>query len=379
MAIRAAVIPAPNCPVEVRSFPMPELEPGAALLRTLYSEVCGTDCHLLHGQLRAAPYPLIPGHINVGALERLNGRVTDAFGAPLAEGDVVTFLDVHETCNNCWYCLVAKATTRCPHRKVYGITYGADEGLLGGWSEVVYLKPGVKIMKLPEGLSPETAIAGGCALPTAFHGVERGGVGLGDTVVVQGSGPVGLMACGLSRLSGAQRVIVIGAPKLRLDMALRFGADEVIDLEDTDEEARREAVFAATGGRGADVTIEATGNPAAIPEGMRLTRDAGVYVVLGQYTDAGEVAFSPHHDLNRKHLDVRATWGIDFSHMYKSLHAMARFVDVFPWGDLVSRSYELTQANEALADVEAGRVVKAVICPNGGPGGGTVARPQNPR
>ena len=68
---------------------------------------------------------------------------------PGTEGSaVVTFLDVHGTCNNCWYCLVAKASTRCPSRKVYGITYGAEDGLLGGWSERIYLRPGVRIVPL---------------------------------------------------------------------------------------------------------------------------------------------------------------------------------------------------------------------------------------
>jgi len=364
VSIRAAVIPTPDQPVEIRQFREPELELGAALMRVEYSEVCGTDVHLLHGQLPGAPYPLIPGHINVGVLDAVNGPVADAFGDPVSPGDLVTFLDVHETCNNCWFCLVAKATTRCPHRRVYGITYGADEGLLGGWSEKVYLKPGVKIMRLPDGLSPELAIAGGCALPTAFHGVQRGQVGLGDHVVVQGSGPVGLMACALSRLSGAQQVIVIGAPQLRLDIARKLGADHVLSIEETTTQERLEAVRGLTGGRGADVTIEATGNPNAIPEGMQLTRDAGVYVVVGQYTDAGPVELNPHHDLNRKHLDVRATWGIDFSHMYKSLHTLARFRDALPWAEVISRFFALEEANQALADVESGRVVKAVLCPN---------------
>ena len=365
MAIRAAVIPAPHEAVEIREFPEPELEPGAALLRTTYSEVCGTDVHLLHGQLPGAPYPLIPGHINVGVLAALNGPVTDAFGQRLCEGQAVTFLDVHETCNNCWFCLVAKASTRCPQRKVYGITYGAEEGLLGGWSEKIYLKPGVKIMGLPAGLSAEMVIAGGCALPTALHAVERAQVGLGDTVLVQGSGPVGLMACALSRLSGAQRVIVVGAPDLRLRLAEELGADDIISIEDTSAEERQKAVSELTGSRGADITIEATGNPDAIPEGMRLTRDAGTYVVVGQYTDAGPVEINPHRDLNRKHLDVRATWGIDFSHMYRSLHALARFQDAFPWGDVISKFYLLEEANQALKDIAAGRVVKAVVCPNG--------------
>lgn len=365
MITRAAVIPAPDAPVEIREYPVPELEPGAALLRTLYSEVCGTDVHLQHGRLAGAPYPLIPGHINVGVLEKLTSGVTDALGGPLSEGDVVTFLDVHETCNHCWHCLVAKATTRCPSRKVYGITYGAEDGLLGGWSELVYLKPGVKILRLPAGLSPELAIAGGCALPTAFHAVERAGVGLGDTVLVQGSGPVGLMACALSRLAGAQQVIVIGAPMLRLDVAKSLGADTLINVLATTAEQRRDFVHAVTDGRGPDITIEATGNPEAVPEGMRLTRDAGVYVVVGQYTDGGEVSFNPHLDLNRKHLEVRATWGIDFSHLYKSLHALARFRESLPWEKIISGYYELSQANEALKAVASGDVVKAVLCPNG--------------
>ena len=64
------------------------------------------------------------------------------------------FFVVHETCGNCWHCLVGNAVTWCPERRVYGITYSTNEGLLGGWSECVYMKPGVKLLRLPEGLAP---------------------------------------------------------------------------------------------------------------------------------------------------------------------------------------------------------------------------------
>ncbi|HQB84108.1 MAG TPA: zinc-binding dehydrogenase, partial [Candidatus Rifleibacterium sp.] len=93
------------------------------------------------------------------------------------------------------------------------------------------------------------------ASPTAFHAVQRGQVGLGDHVVVQGCGPVGLMACALSRLAGAQHVTVIGAPELRLDVARRLGADDTIDIQTTSAQERCDAVLALTNGRGADVTI----------------------------------------------------------------------------------------------------------------------------
>src|SRR5438445_6201692 len=113
----AAVIPKPNAAVEIREFPTPDLEPNSALLAVELSEVCGTDVYLQQGRLEGVPYPLIPGHVSVGRLNKIRGELLDVEGNALGEGDRVTFLDVHRTCNACWYCLVAKATTRCPQRK----------------------------------------------------------------------------------------------------------------------------------------------------------------------------------------------------------------------------------------------------------------------
>src|SRR3990172_8903971 len=188
---RAAVMTAPHQPIEVQTLPSAKMERGGILLETIFSEVCGTDVHLHHGRLAGVPYPIIPGHVSVGRVLETGGPVSDIEDTPIRAGDVVTFLDVAETCGNCWYCLVAKASTRCPHRRVYGITYSAEEGLFGGWSEQIYLKPVVKVIRLPDNVPPERLIAGGCGLPTAVHAVERAEVRLGDTVAVQGAGPVG--------------------------------------------------------------------------------------------------------------------------------------------------------------------------------------------
>ncbi len=359
------MIPAPGQPVEVRDYPLPELEDGAALLRTSYSEVCGTDLHLQQGLLAETPYPLIPGHANVGVIEEVRGDVRDADGRPLRGGEAVTFLDVHGTCGRCWFCLVAKASTRCPERRVYGITYGADEGLLGGWSELVHLRPGVRIIRLPQGLAPETVIGGGCGLPTAFHAVERSDVLLGDTVLVQGTGPVGLSAIALARLRGPHTVIAIGAPQVRLDAARRMGADLCLDVTATSVEERRQAVLGATDGRGVDVAIEASGDPAAVPEGLDLVRDAGRYTVVGQYTDHGAVSINPHLQINKKHLDVRGVWGIDFSHLYRAVRLQERYNARFQWERLITHRFGLDQGNEALEAVRSGAAIKAVILPNG--------------
>src|SRR2546421_5168613 len=196
-------MPAPGRPIEIREAPAPVLEQGAVLLKTLASEVCGTDVHLWHGRLAGVPYPLIPGHVSVGEVVATGGAVADIQGNPITIGQAITFLDVHETCYNCYYCLVAKESTRCPHRKVYGITYGAEDSLLGGWSERIYLKPGVKIVPLAPNVTPDQWIAGGCGLPTALHAIDRAGIRLGDSVLIQGAGPVGLCACALAFASGA--------------------------------------------------------------------------------------------------------------------------------------------------------------------------------
>lgn len=361
--IEAVVMPAPEAPLELREYSEPQIEPGAVLIRTLGSEVCGTDVHLWHGRLAGVPYPIIPGHVSVGEVAATGGTVADVDGRPLAPGDVVTFLDVYGSCGRCWYCTVAHASTRCPHRRVYGITLSAEDGLLGGWAEYIYLRPGVHIISMPSEVPWETFLAAGCGLPTALHALQRAKVNFGDTVVVQGSGPVGLSAAILAQLRGAGKVIVVGGPPLRLEMATRSGADATIDIGTTDESQRLEMVRALTNGRGADVTIEATGVAAAVPEGMRMTRDAGRYVVVGQYTDAGPAEFNPHLDLNRKHLDVRGCWGSDVSHVYRAVQVLARYHTRFPWSDFVSGRYGLKRAQEALEDVAAQRVVKALIVP----------------
>src|SRR5262249_45480722 len=225
----AAVWMRPNAPLEEVRMAAPRAKPGGAGLEMVASGGCGTDVRLHHGRLSGVPYPIIPGHVNCGRVLETGGPLADVDGRPIETGSLVTFFDVFGTCGACWHCLVAKAGTRCPHRKVYGITTSANDGLLGGWAQRIEILPGVKVLPLPEGLEPEDFMGGGCGLPTGFHAVERAGIAMGDTVVVQGSGPVGLNAAIFAQLSGAMRVFVVGAPKARLEAAKRIGAEDVLN------------------------------------------------------------------------------------------------------------------------------------------------------
>jgi L-iditol 2-dehydrogenase len=173
-----------------------------------------------------------------------------------------------------------------------------------------------------------------------------------------------LNAAIFAQLSGALRVLVVGAPAARLDAARRIGAEDVLDITvAADPQERVRWVLDHTSGRGADVVVEASGNPAAVREGLEMVRDAGRYVIVGQYTDAGDVALNPHRHLNRRHATVLGCWGFEFTHFHRALALMGRHRARFDWGSLVTAEYRLDAAGRALEDMERLRVVKAVLRP----------------
>src|SRR5207244_11951098 len=116
------------------------------------------------------------------------------------------------------------------------------------------------------------------------------------------------------------------------------GAAEVLGIRAVPDPAARVGwVRERTGGRGADVAIEASGSPAAVPEGLEMVRDAGTYVVVGQYTDAGDATINPHAHLNRRHVTLRGCWGFEFTHLHRALQLMGRHARRVPWRALVTR------------------------------------------
>jgi threonine dehydrogenase-like Zn-dependent dehydrogenase len=356
-------MPAPREPIEIREFTRPHLAHGSALLRTVRSEVCGTDVHLWHGRLAGVPYPIIPGHVSAGVLESIRGPIRGIDGAELDEGDRAVFFDVHRTCGRCRACTVHRTPTRCTARRVYGITDSANEGLFGGWAQFVYLEPGVGIAKLPDGVTFDDYIGGGCGLLTAVHILERAELRAADTVLVQGAGAVGLSAVALARVSGASAIYLIGAPAERLALGRRIGADEVFDLNASTPDQRLEEVRARTHGEGVDVVIEAAGSARAIEEGLDLVRDGGRYVIAGHYTDVGVSSVNAHRQINSKHLEIRGCWGSEPRHFLRALSLLQRHAADVPWRAIGTRTYPLAALNDALADAEAMRITKALVDP----------------
>jgi threonine dehydrogenase-like Zn-dependent dehydrogenase len=277
-------------------------------------------------------------------------------------GDRVTWAS-SIVCGECFYCRVKRQPTRCVSRKAYGISYCADEPphLRGGYAEKILLRARTAIFKLPDSLPPQAVVGAGCALVTAIHGIERCPVEWGDVVAVQGTGPVGLAAIAVARQSGASRIIAIGGPQHRLELAHRFGADAIVDIQSiTDPAARRARVVEEAGGYGADLVIECVGHPEAVNEGIEMCRDGGKFLVLGQYANAGNISFNPH-TITRKQLEVRGSWGFEPRHWDKALSLLNRTHLKELFAAEVTHRYPLRDANAALDTVRHWRGGKTVL------------------
>lgn len=361
---RAAVLTQYDAPLELREFPVPEtIEPGAALVRVKLAGICGTDVHLWHGQL-PIPLPVILGHETVGVIEKIGeGLHEDWSGLPLAAGDRITWSS-SINCGECYYCRTKPQPTRCIGRKAYGISYDCRVAphLFGGYADYIYLRPGTAIFKIPEQLPTEAVVGAGCALVTSLHGVERIGVNMGDNVVIQGSGPVGLASLAVAKASGAALTIVLGGPPHRLELARRFGADVCIDVAESSVEERKARVLELTGGYGADLVLECVGIPVAVTEGLELSRDGGRYLILGHYGNAGTIEFNPH-TVTRKQLTIAGSWGFEPRHTQAALKFLARTRDQFPFEQLVAPPFPLERAFEALQATASWSTGKSAIAP----------------
>jgi threonine dehydrogenase-like Zn-dependent dehydrogenase len=370
---RAVVLRSFGDPLAIEDFELPPaVEPGAMVVASTYGGVCGTDLHLQQGHLDV-PTPLVLGHEGLGTVHELgSGATHDANGAPLHPGDPVMWAS-SIACGQCIPCRQYRDPTLCEARRTYGVNRPttAAPPLSGSWADYIYLRPGTTVVKLPGSTDPRAAMSLACAGPTMVRALsERRPVRLGEVVVVQGSGPVGLAAAALAHLSGAATVILAGGPAGRLELAAEAGIGDhhVNVVEAADPAAALAEVVELTGGRGADLVVECTGVPTAIGQGLRLARRGGSYLVVGQYTDSGNAEINPHQIVYRR-LDVIGSWAFGGAHLVGYVRLLPDLLDRFDLGRLVS-TYPLADHATAMADVAAGKIMKAVLVssPDGVPG-----------
>jgi L-iditol 2-dehydrogenase len=359
----------------IREFDLPPPQPGGVIVRQELAGMCGTDYHVFHGHWPNHPFPVLLGHENVGVLHTLGeGVTTDFAGRPVKVGDRVVTIATGGTCGQCYACVVLNqpglCTGRAPGTSSLETVDGQSVHVFGGgYAELLRLQPNRHVMFKTD-LDPATAVMLE-PLSNSIHGFERTPVRLGDTVVIQGSGGIGLPAVAVAKLSGALRIIVVGGPKGRLELARECGADVCIDIADVrsaDDRIRmiREETL---GGNGADVVVGATGIAGTVTEGIAYLRPGGALCEIGNATDSGEIPFSPYRDLVSKRTIIAGIGGTGVKHYALALRVLEK--GGFPYREMVSHQLPIERVAEGIQALAGGYridgrdAIKIAVAPNG--------------
>jgi L-iditol 2-dehydrogenase len=362
---RAAVVTEYGAPLEVRELPIPEPESGALVVEVTAATICGTDVHLWEGGLDAlgVHLPVVPGHEAVGRITALGGGADrDSLGQPLRAGERVIW--THGSCGRCRACTVLGRPTLCSNRKV-GMYEDCRQfpHIAGTFAAHSYVWPQSGRVRVPEEVRDEWAAAASCALRSAVGVVETAGTILPtDTVLVQGAGPLGLFATALTSLHEPRRLIVVGAPSERLELAAAWGATDTIDIATFPTGSDRlERVREICDGELPDVVLEVAGVPAAFAETLNMTAPGGRCVVAG-IVDAKQPKV-PVNLITLRALSVRGSFGGHTDSYWKALEFMRRHHERFDFDRLISGSFGLEDATTALQRMQAQQEIKPVIRP----------------
>ncbi|HHY26795.1 MAG TPA: glutathione-dependent formaldehyde dehydrogenase [Desulfitobacterium dehalogenans] len=243
--------------VKVKNVGDPEIQkPDDIIVKVTSTAICGSDLHLIHGMAPNMPEGFVLGHETMGIVEEVG---KDVYKVKKGERVIVPF---PIACGHCWYCehdLWSQCDNANPEVESgayfgYSGTFGGYDGGQAEYLRVPYANVGPRVV--PEELTDEQVLFLTDILPTSYWGVEIGGVKKGDTVVVLGCGPVGLLTIKWAIFQGAKRVIAVDHISYRLDHAYRHYGVETINFEDHDNTG--EYIKEITHG-GADVVIDCVG------------------------------------------------------------------------------------------------------------------------
>jgi L-iditol 2-dehydrogenase len=350
------------------------------LMKVELSGICGTDKHTYRGETtqyggtvneQTSPFPLIPGHENVGTLLDVPSGARDFYGQSLKEGDRVTMCP-DLVCGKCYNCRHIFAYSWCENWRGYGNSFRATEApLMGGWSEYMVLIPEAFVYKVPDGLAPEIAVyteimACTYALDKAkeFSSIAAEGFVSGDSILIQGAGPLGICHLIKARMMGAGTIIVTDTNPYRLQKALDFGADYVLNVESSSFEARKDLIHQWTEGRGVDLAIECVGYPDALEEGLHMIRRGGMYLLEGMFVDMGRIDFNPHLIVS-KSLRLIGLSNHPFTGYKASMELLLRYQDKMPLNQFVTHRFSLDEAQAAIDTALGLNCLKVAFAPHG--------------
>jgi len=354
-------------PFELREFPIPDPEPGAILVKVRLANVCGSDLHAWRGDYDVTrglepPYCLSLGHEMAGEVAKLGDGVThDTGGQPLAVGDRIVY-QYFCPCGRCKACRTGK-TPRCSVGMRYRFPPTEYPHFSAAYGQYFYLRPGQAVFKIPDNVPDDLAGPANCALSQVIDGLERGDVGLGDTLVIQGAGGLGINAVAVAKERGVSQIVIIDGVDSRLELAAEFGADVLLNLKEfpmPDDRIRR--VRELTGGEGADAVIELVGHAAVVPEGIAMLASGGDYLMIGNINQHRRCEIEPA-DLVHGGKTLHGLMWYRPASLQKALTLLSTRADRYPFHKILSHKYPLSQVTQAFEDQDVGKVQRAALLP----------------
>jgi L-iditol 2-dehydrogenase len=335
--------------MRVQAWPRPEPGPGEVLLKVSVTSICGTDVKVLHRTLEGQPAgPFVMGHEYAGTVAAL-GPGVDEFQV----GDRVA-VEVHKGCERCENCIKGWYTSCLNYgnldkgHRAKGLTCD------GGFAEYAVNHVNT-LYRLPDNLTFEQA----CMVTTAASPLWAidlmGGYLAGETVLVQGPGPIGLLAVQLCKALGAERVILSGTRDERLAIGKKLGADVVINVR---RESLAGRVAEITDGKGADAVLECSGGPTSMQEALETVKRGGRIGVVAWY--AGPVQL----DMNlavRSNVRIYAARGEGGMNSGRSLALMS--AGKLDADAIITHHFALDQVHEAFRTYmdRVGNALKVVM------------------
>lgn len=355
---RANLLNKPQGRFVVGRYPIPCPAPGSVLMKIELCGICGTDVHTWQAPAAAVfglEYPISLGHEISGTVAALGkGVKTDSVGHPLKIGDRIGVIPaIH--CHQCYFCAIAKTPEKCIHWKTYGTWPRADQPphFSGGYGDYLYIHDPNSFILKSETTAERTAFLEPMAV--VVHSLLHARIQPGDTVVVQGAGPIGLLTVACCKLAGASRVIAVGRQnRRRLQLARIMGADLTIcHLDLPTEKDRRAFIFEHSLNLvGGDVVINTAGTAEAFQECLGFVRNSGALVEVGNFVDSGIIPFNPCKDLLEKGIRIIGSFDNEAEHFVRALPLIAD--RRIPLEKLITHRIPLSDVERALDAIRQG-------------------------
>jgi S-(hydroxymethyl)glutathione dehydrogenase / alcohol dehydrogenase len=362
---RAAVLHAPQTPLSVETVTAADLKPTDVLVRLRAAGLCHTDLEVIEGSLRY-PMPIVLGHEAAGVVERVG-----AAARGVKAGDHVV-LSWNPHCGQCFHC-DRDAPILCEEYLGAGPKARGFDGesraaladgrevrqlmFMGAFGEYCIVSD-QQAIPVPKEIPFDRACLIGCGVMTGVGAaLNLGAIAHGDTVMVVGCGAVGLAAVQGARLAGAGAIIAVDLDPAKLVLALGMGAAFGVDASKDDVVA---AVKRETGGRGADVVIEAAGSASAFRVTTEAVRPGGQVVWLGKIDVNTDVAFRWGSLMQEKRIR-RVSYGNARPRRDFPLLARAYLDGSLMLDELITRRIALEEINEGFAALKRGETIRSVI------------------